>query len=447
MIDRNEIENQSEELNVHTSHVQRDYILGWLLSGIFTQSGLSEQLVLKGGNAFRKAYFERARYSPDLDFAISHSISNDYLHAELNRVCEFISMKTDVQFDTSRTRVDTTPTAERNRSIQKARVYFNDFYGQESHLVLAVRLDVSDLERIHLAVQDCQLIHQYSDADDAATSIRCLKLEELLASKLKCLIQRRHSADLYDFVNATILRPIIDIDRSEMVNTFLQMTIFDSGPRIVEDLLVNLPFQFIKGLWEDYLITPNNADVDYDQAVGGFTKIASELFGGLPVGSSEYAFFPSEYRNPIMQAGIDLTLLRVRYHAVSRMVEPYSLKFKRRRDGLAREYFYVYDRTGGSSGPGIKALVYSGMEDIENTDIEFEPRREVEISKAGQLFGDTFFRRSPGIRFGRRGSKSKYVVICTSCGKRFYRKTVSTKLNPHKNKYGQKCYGRSGVRG
>jgi len=146
-----------------------------------------------------------------------------------------------------------------------------------------------------------------------------------------------------------------------------------------------------------------------------------------------------------MQAGQDLTLLNVQYNGVSRMVEPYSLIFKRRQDGLAREYFYVYDRTGGSSGPGIKALVYSGMENIERTEIEFEPRCEVELSKAGQLFGDTYFRGSPGPRYWTGGSTYQCVIECTLCGKRFKRKTYSTKINPHKNKQGQKCFGRFGI--
>jgi len=445
MIGREEVIGRAEELRVHTSHVQRDYIFGWLLAGIYTQSDLGSSLVLKGGNGFRKVYFEEARYSPDLDFATTSSLRDDHLLAQLNSVCNFVSEKTGVEFDTGRTRVDPTACADRTSTIQKARVYFTDFFGEDSEMVLAVRMDVGNLERIFLDIQERELIHQYSDADQVSAVVKCVKLEELLASKLKCLLQRRHSVDLYDFVNATLIRPVIDIDRAEMVQTFLRMTIFRAGPRIVADLLLNLPFQIIKGLWQEFVVAPRDALVDFDEAVGRFTSIVTELFGELPVGSSEYAFFPSEFRNPIMQAGHDLTLLRIGYDGVMRMAEPYSLKFKQRKDGLAREYLYVYDRTGGkTSGPGLKSLVYSGVESIENTDIEFEPRCEVELSKAGQLFGDTLFRGSPGLRFGVRSS-SKYVIECTSCGKRFYRRNYSTKLSKHKDKQGFPCYGRVGI--
>ena len=49
MIGREEVQKKSEEIRVHTSHVQRDYIFGWLLSGIYSHSDLGNSLVLKGG--------------------------------------------------------------------------------------------------------------------------------------------------------------------------------------------------------------------------------------------------------------------------------------------------------------------------------------------------------------------------------------------------------------
>jgi hypothetical protein len=38
----------------------------------------------------------------------------------------------------------------------------------------------------------------------------------------------------------------------------------------------------------------------------------------------ELAFFPSNLRAPIMEAGAAQRLLRMRYHGVERRVEPYS---------------------------------------------------------------------------------------------------------------------------
>jgi predicted nucleotidyltransferase component of viral defense system len=58
MIDRPEIDAKAEELGVHAANVQRDYVFGWLLSGIYhPENSLRPLLVLKGGNCFRKAIF------------------------------------------------------------------------------------------------------------------------------------------------------------------------------------------------------------------------------------------------------------------------------------------------------------------------------------------------------------------------------------------------------
>lgn len=445
MITQDEIINQSIELSVHPSNVQRDYVFGWVLAGIYSASALGDSLILKGGNCFRKAYFEKARYSPDLDFATAGFLSEDFIAAELNRVCDFVEANTGVHFEKERTRVQEKKRIDSSKQVYEARLYFRDFFGNDSELVLSIRMDVTQFEKIFLPIQFRNLIHQYSDRALITTEVKCLKLEEMLAGKLKCLLQRRHSADLYDFVNATLINPTIDINRKEIVETFLKMIIFGSGPGIVKEILFNLPFQVIRGLWERFLVFPNNAIIEFEDAVEGFKSSVNSMFGSLPMIRGEFAFFPPHLRSPIMEAGYNLTVLKMVYDGIEREVEPYSLKYKVRRDGVAREYLYVYDRTGGrDSGPGIKSFIHQRIREISNTDIEFEPRFDVELSKAGEFFKERYFHGRPKTWLPRPRSRSNYVIECSVCGKRFYREKYSTKLNPHKDKYGNRCYGRVG---
>ncbi|MGN7308816.1 nucleotidyl transferase AbiEii/AbiGii toxin family protein, partial [Bacillus subtilis] len=63
MITREEIIEKGKEFDINTSNVQRDYVFGWFLAGIYHISELKDHLVLKGGNALRKAYFENTRFS------------------------------------------------------------------------------------------------------------------------------------------------------------------------------------------------------------------------------------------------------------------------------------------------------------------------------------------------------------------------------------------------
>ena len=124
---------------------------------------------------------------------------------------------------------------------------------------------------------------------------------------------------------------------------------------------------------------------------------------------------------------------------------------------MGREYFYVYDSTGGSSGPGIKALVASGIQHIENTNETFEPRFPVEITKAGEVSGSLYFEGWPGSRSSFGGihtartrprcsgvASHRYVLQCSVCRKRFRRDKYNLRLNPHKDKYGNRCIGRVG---
>src|SRR6266571_2073050 len=48
--------------------LERDYILSWILAGIYQVPLLRETLVFKGGTALKKCYFGDYRFSEDLDF-------------------------------------------------------------------------------------------------------------------------------------------------------------------------------------------------------------------------------------------------------------------------------------------------------------------------------------------------------------------------------------------
>ncbi len=445
MINRDEIVNKSDELGVHTSHVQRDYVFGWVLTGIYTVSDLRNHLVLKGGNCLRKAYLDSARYSLDLDFTTAGALSEEYIASELNRVCDFVEQHSGVHFVKERTRVARKRNIDSSKQVHEARLYFKDFFGQADHIVIKIRLDVTQFDKIFLPVQTRDLIHPYSDRSLCSAPVRCLKLEEVLAGKLKCLLQRRHSADLYDFVCPTFINPTLNVNQKEIVNTFLKMTIFWAGPRIVEELLLSLPFQIIRSLWQEYLVSPKDGAINFDSALTRFKATVSSMFGSLPIMRGRLAFFPPDLRNPIMEAGHTMTLLRIAYDGVEREVEPYSLTYKTRRDGVSREYLHVYDRTGGRSGPGRKNFVHPKIQSISNTDVEFEPQFEVELSRAGEYSKEKYFSSRRGKIFPGLGSGVTYVIECPICGKRFRRKRFSTSLNPHKGSYGNRCVGRVGI--
>ena len=458
MITKDEITRKADEFEIHAANVQRDYVFGWVLAGLYSDSELQNHLILKGGNCLRKAYFDHSRFSRDLDFSTQGSLTEEFIGVELHRICDFVQEHTGIIFEKEKTRILEKRGASRDKKVHEARLYFKDFFGNPDKFTISIRLDVTEFDNIFLPTQKRNLIHPYTDLQLCSVPLTCLKLEEILAQKLKCLLQRRHSPDLYDFVFSDLLNSEIEINRPEIVTTFLKLTIFQPGPGVVKGLLFDLPFQTIKSFWNKYVTPPKLGVIDYDHAVQTFKDTIDDLFGTFPVGQGEKMFFPSHFRNPILEAGQSMTLLEVKYSNVSRLVEPYCLAYKKRRDGFAREYLYVYDQTGGSSGPGIKALVHPNIQELKNTDTKFEPRYEVELCKAGEALKSSYFAKPSGRRsstFGRRKPTKRrstfgfniglqYTVQCPICGKKFKRKKYNTKLNQHKDQYGNRCFGKTG---
>jgi predicted nucleotidyltransferase component of viral defense system len=452
MIDRDEIRQKSDEFGIHTAHVQRDYVFGWLLFGIYSASRLGDTLVLKGGNCFRKAYFPNTRFSADLDFSTQGAVDEVFVRDELNGICRLVQERTGVSFDTDRTRIEVQNEIDNQRRVFDVRLYFNDFYGNADHIWLRVSIDITEFDRIYLPVQARNLIHPYSDAQECAGPVRCLKLEEMLANKLKCLLQRRHVPDVFDLVFSIFVNRDLEVNRSEILSTFFRKTIYQPSPGVARQLLLELPLAALKTAWTRYIVVPVQTVLNFDAALEQFQVIINELFAAYPSGGrAALAYFPSRIRSPLMEAASDRRLVQLTYDGVRRVVEPYALVFKRRQDGHGEEYLYVFDRTGGrTSGPGIKSMINRKVQDIAVLDDKFEPRYPIELGRAGEFAGRGYFAGSPGrrqwaatrIRTLRHGWR--YTVQCPYCNREFRRMRRDASLKPHKDSYGNACYGRHG---
>jgi hypothetical protein len=148
-----------------------------------------------------------------------------------------------------------------------------------------------------------------------------------------------------------------------------------------------------------------------------------------------------------MEAGRLQRTMRIVYDGYTRLVEPYAIAFKRRQDGVGQEYFYAWDRSGGRSGSvGIKSFFPDKVRLAEITDEEFEPRFPIEMAKSGVGYfsGTSFSTGRSGGRGRSAAATSAHLVECPVCQKRFRRKTTNTRLNPHKDRFGNRCYGLSG---
>jgi predicted nucleotidyltransferase component of viral defense system len=246
VIERDEIDAKGRELSVSVADVERDYVFGWLLAALFGHSPYGQRLILKGGNAFRKGYFPATRFSADLDFTAPDMVDPHDLLAALNEVCRFIEARTGVRFDRDRNWVRDEQQINNRQTVCKYQLYFTDFYGNKGHVPTSFRMDVTEFGRLYLPVQTRRLIDPYSDLTDCATDIRVVALEEALTDKLKCLLQRRSSFDLFDLVYSIFVNNDIAVDRLAVVTTFLKKTIFQASPSAALNLLLGVPFDVMR---------------------------------------------------------------------------------------------------------------------------------------------------------------------------------------------------------
>lgn len=71
MIDRREILDMAERMSLLPNIVEKDYVLGWMLAGIYAHDEIKDNWVFKGGTCLKKCFFETYRFSEDLDFTLT----------------------------------------------------------------------------------------------------------------------------------------------------------------------------------------------------------------------------------------------------------------------------------------------------------------------------------------------------------------------------------------
>ncbi|MFC1930146.1 hypothetical protein ACFLW6_04760 [Chloroflexota bacterium] len=116
--------------------------------------------------------------------------------------------------------------------------------------------------------------------------------------------------------------------------------------------MLGLPFDTFRALWERYIHCPLQSIIEFDFALTSFKHDIEELFGVFIGGYRELAYFPAELRNPIMDAGSDMKLLKIVYEGIKRIVEPYSLKKKYVKMDSDKNTFMLLTEQGEGVGLG-----------------------------------------------------------------------------------------------
>lgn len=206
MILQKEIRDFSNAWGVPPDTVDKDYVLGHFLAGFYQHFG--DQLVFKGGTCLRKCYFPGYRFSEDVDFTSS---TGDFeLTADkLEKVCQSIYEHSGIWF--SQEPVKPLLHQDKLKGYQVKIRYWgaNHSKNQEppptDRWQTKIKLEISIDEVLVTSPGLREVRHPYSDALMNNEPIECYTIHEVIAEKLRSLVQRSYTAprDIYDIYRLT----------------------------------------------------------------------------------------------------------------------------------------------------------------------------------------------------------------------------------------------------
>lgn len=203
MILQKEIANLSQQYGVAKTVIDKDWVLGHFMSGIYSDEELKANLIFKGGTCLKKCWFPDYRFSEDLDFtSLSEKFifTNKHLESICNHVSECAGIRTEI--------VSLEPMLFINKLVgYKAIIKYwgadhpkNEAPAPVERWQTKIKIEIILYEKIIFNSIAKILYHPYSDKITLKEPVPCYTIEEVLSEKLRALIPRSYTAprDYYD---------------------------------------------------------------------------------------------------------------------------------------------------------------------------------------------------------------------------------------------------------
>ena len=462
MITRADIVERANEWGLSEGVVEKDYVIGWLLWGIGSHPILSRYWAFEGGTCLKKCFFETYRFSEDLDFsvlpgspqqAVTQVFDETEVRSLLDGVFEKVQETSGINFSV---REFYLKPRDRGRALE-GRVYY--LGPTESTQVAKIKLDIGGTESVVRPTVLMPVHHSFPDELPGSATVRSYSFEELFAEKIRAMGQRGRPRDLYDIVNlyrhqglGKAPELILAVLKEKCASKGIEVPTFSNvlggdareeleseWENMLEHQLPALPSvaSYLDELENLFLWLDGELDVQALPAAD-LTDTVDESWRPPPL-ISTWGGAPVE---GVRFAAANLLLVKMGYKDELRIVEPYSLRRSRAGDII------LYARRPEEAI--VKAYRVDRIQSIEVQRDVFEPLYPVEFTPGGAISVRPTRRRGGApqarrTRVSTRGfSGATYAVECPLCAKVFRRKTMSTRLNAHKNPDGYPCFGRTG---
>lgn len=194
MISLREVQRLAFETRMPEQAIERDYVLTWVLSEIARHPMLGAQAILKGGTAIKKLYFSEWRYSEDLDFTLQPPWAAEPIVAALEEVNAACASSAGLEVAVSSQ--EPRPETGQLSSLTIYLAYIGPL--RRTRRPRELKLDFTNDEVVVEAPVRRSLPRIYSDEIEPAVEVLVYPLEEILAEKMRTLLQRTEPRDLYD---------------------------------------------------------------------------------------------------------------------------------------------------------------------------------------------------------------------------------------------------------
>lgn len=285
MIRKREIEQKAESQNVPKSTIDKDWVLDHFIDAIYSIPACRESLVFKGGTCLRKCYYPDYRFSEDLDFTSTNPdfVLDKKLLSEIN---ELVTSRTEIPLhiqEVSELRFKDKLTG------YKAIVKFwgadhsaNQAPPSPDRWTTNIKIEIILYEHMVFPMVDREVFHPYSDELSATPLlVPCYSLREVLAEKLRALIQRSYTAprDFYDIWY--LANNEKDLDWDEITKAFhVKMDYKGLKFEGIDQMISESNDKRVKAGWQNSLghQIPGGISTTFEEVKEGLLKLLKDIF-------------------------------------------------------------------------------------------------------------------------------------------------------------------------
>ena len=194
MIDPTQIKTLAAQAKIDPGIVEKDYILSKALMALSKDEGFQNKFVFKGGTALKKCYYPEWRFSEDIDLTTTVKLKSKEIKAIFQKSVDAESQLFGVPMRIME--YSQYPKTGNGLITAQLKLGYDGPLRKASGQKNNIRVDISFDERIYTDPVDKAVFNKYTDDIDAI--IKVYTLEEIIAEKLRSILQRGKSRDYYD---------------------------------------------------------------------------------------------------------------------------------------------------------------------------------------------------------------------------------------------------------